>query len=131
MKLKDLRANQVHFYYQTYEGKVEEVDEDGYLTGESIEKFSSPTKAYARISPNTTEVMNTPFGKDLVYDKMISTIQDLPIDEFSRLYVDIVPVINPDGTTDTTPDYQVVQVAKDLNQRIWAIRKVEGYGNQG
>ena len=129
MKLKDLRANQVPFYYQTYEGFTEEVDEDGYLTGEKSEHFSTPTKKYARISPNTSEVQDTPFGKDLVYDKMISTVQDLPIDEFSRLFIDIVPKVNPDGSTDTEPDYVVVKVAKDMNQRLWAIRKIEGYDN--
>lgn len=130
MKLKDLKANQVPFYYQTYDGETEEVDEDGYLTGETIKSYSKPTKEFARISPNTTDVANTPFGKDLVYDKMISTVQDLPIDEFSRLFIDVVPEINNDGMTDTKPDYEVVKVAKDLHQRLWAIRKLEGYGNK-
>ena len=127
MKLKDLKANQVPFYYQLYEGVVDDIDEDGYLTGEKTVKYSRPTMKYARISPNTTEVEQTPFGKDLVYDKMISTVQDLPIDEFSRLFIDVVPVVNPDGSTDTEPDYEVVKVAKDLNQRLWAIRKLEGH----
>lgn len=127
MKLKDLKANQVPFYYQTYEGKVPEYDEDGYLTGEYVQKYSRPVQKFARISPNTTEVQFTPFGKDLVYDKMISTVQDLPINEFSKLYIDVVPVVNPDGTTDTEPDYEIVMAARDLNQKVWAIRKIEGY----
>ena len=129
MKLKDLKANQVPFYYQTYDGETEEVDEDGYLTGETVQSDSSPIKAFARISPNTTDVEETPFGRDLVYDKMISTVQDLPIDEFSKLFVDVVPAVNPDGSTDTKPDYQVVKVARDLHQKLWAIRKLEGYEN--
>ena len=33
LRLKDLRLNQVPFYYQTYDGTVDEVDEDGNLTG--------------------------------------------------------------------------------------------------
>lgn len=129
MKLKDLKANQVPFYYQTYEGKVPEYDEDGYLTGDYKEKYSRPVQKFARISPNTTEVQNTPFGLDLVYDKMISTVQDLPIDEFSRLFIDVVPKVNPDGTTDTEPDYKVVKAARDMNQKLWAIQKLEGYDN--
>lgn len=36
LRLKDLRLNQVPFYYQTYDGTVDEVDEDGNLTGESL-----------------------------------------------------------------------------------------------
>lgn len=129
MKLKDLKANQVPFYYQNIEGVVDDIDEDGYLTGEKTVKYTRPTKVYARISPNTTEVEQTPFGKDLVYDKMISTVQDLPIDEYSRLFIDVVPVVNPDGSTDTEPDYEIVKVAKDLHQRLWAIRKLEGHDN--
>ena len=129
MKLKDLKANQVPFYYQLYEGEVDDIDEDGYLTGEKTVKYTRPTKVYARISPNTTEVEQTPFGKDLVYDKMISTVQDLPINEFSKLFVDVVPDIKEDGSTDTEPDYEVVKVSKGIYQRVWAIRRVEGYVN--
>ena len=126
MKLKDLKANQVGFYYQNMGEIKEEYDEDGYLTGDKIYSFSSPVHANARISPNTTEVEDTPFGKDTVYDKMISTVQDLPISETTKLFIDVVPVINPDGSTDTEPDYEVVKVAKDMNQKLWAIRKIEG-----
>ncbi len=125
----DLAENQRDFYYQTYIGEVEEVDEDGYLTGNSNPSYSNPIKASAMISENTSDAEYMPFGKDLVYDKMISTVQDLPIDEYSKLFVDVVPVINEDGSTDTEPDYEVKRVSKGLYQRVWAIKKVEGYGN--
>lgn len=127
----DLAENQREFYYQTYVGEVEEVDDDGYLTGDSEPSYSSPIKAKAMISENTSDAVNSPFGKDLVYDKLISTVQDLPIDEYSKLFVDVVPVIKEDGSTDTEPDYEVIRVSKGIYQRVWAIRKVEGYGNQG
>lgn len=126
MKLKDLKANQVPFYYQTFGEEIEEIDEDGYLTGEKKTGYSKPVRAMARISPNTTEVEETPFGRDAVYDKMISTVQDLPITETSKLFIDIVPEIDSEGNTDTEPDYEVVKVARDLHQRLWAIRKIEG-----
>ena len=127
----DLEENQREFYYQTFvEEGTEEVDEDGYLTGEkSSPTYSNPIKEKAMISENTSEATDTPFGKDLVYDKMISTVKDLPINEFSKLFVDVVPVLNEDGTTDTKPDYEVVKVSKGIYQRVWAIRKVEGYVN--
>lgn len=127
MILKDLKENQVEFYYQTMSDDEDEVyDEDGYLTGETSYTYSNPVHAWARISPNTTEVEQTPFGKDLVYDKMISTVQDLPITETSQLFVDILPELNEDGSTDTKPDYEVVKVAKDMHQKMWAIRRIEG-----
>lgn len=123
----DLPENQRDFYYQTYIEDDESIDEEGYLTGENDYYYSNPIKASAMISENTSEASNTPFGKDLVYDKMISTVQDLPIDEYSKLFIDVVPELYEDGSTDTKPDYEVVKVSKGIYQRVWAIRKVDGY----
>ena len=125
----DLAENQREFYYQTYNGEVEDTDDEGYLTGEPVASYSNPIKAKAMISENTSDSIISPFGKDLVYDKMISTVQDLPIDEYSRLFIDVVPVIKEDGSTDTEPDYIVKRVSKGIYQRVWAIQKVEGYEN--
>jgi len=125
----DLAENQREFYYQTYVGEEDEVDENGYLTGGTKIKYSNPILAKAMISENTSDVVEMPFGKDLVYDKMISTVQDLPINEYSMLFVDVVPVLKEDGTTDTKPDYIVKKVAKGLYQKVWAIQKVDGYAN--
>ena len=126
MKLKDLKANQVPFYYQNPGKVIEERDEDGYLTGQKIKTGGEIVKAYARISPNTADYVNAPFGKDLVYDKMISTVQDLPIDEQTKLFIDSVPKYDFNGDTESEPDYEVVRVAKDMHQKCWAIRRIEG-----
>lgn len=127
VQISDLKENQREFYYQTYKESEEEYDEDGYLTGEESSSYSNPIKASAMISENTSEVTDTPFGRDLVYDKMISTVQNLPIDEYSKLFIDVVPVIKEDGSTETEPDYIVKKVAKGLYQKVWAIQKVDGY----
>lgn len=123
----DLYENQREFYYQTYHESEDMVDDEGYLTGESGSSYSNPIKARAMISENMSDAVEMPFGKDLVYDKMISTVQDLPIDEYSRLFVDVVPVLNEDGSTDTEPDYTVVRKSTGLYQKVWAIRRVDGY----
>lgn len=126
MKLKDLKANQVPFYYQNPGRVIEERDEDGYLTGRKIREGGEIVKVYARISPNTADYVNAPFGKDLVYDKMISTVQDLPINEQTKLFIDSVPEYDFNGDTESEPDYEVVRVAKDMHQKCWAIRRIEG-----
>ena len=133
MEIKDLRENQRDFYYQLLRGEQPVIDEDGYDTGETEISYSNPIKASAMISANTSDVADTPFGRDCVYDKMISTVQDLPIDEFTKLFIDVVPVIEEDGSTYTKPDYEVIRVAKGIYQNVWAIKKVDGYGenNQG
>lgn len=124
MKLKDLKINQVPFYYAVYEGMVEQLDSDGYKTGEVEVKYGEPTLAHARISPYTGQMTGMPFGADLTYDKAISTVQDLPIDEQTALWIDCKPT-DEDGSLNP-PDYMCVRPAKDLQQKVWAIRKIRG-----
>lgn len=126
LRLKDLRDNQVYFWYQTYEGKADELDSDGNKTGYKQPKYSNPVRVLARISPNSGNSEDSPFGKDIVYDKSISTVKDLPIDEFSKLFIDIEPVLNADGSTNTEPDYACVCPKHDLQQHVWAIKKIKG-----
>lgn len=131
MEIQDLKENQREFYYQTFIEQEDSVDEDGYFTGEGESYYSNPIKARAMISENMSDTVEMPFGKDLSYDKMISTVQNLPINEYSRLFIDVVPVFNEDGSTDTEPDYEVVRVARGLYQNVWAIKMVDGYGDRG
>lgn len=128
LRLKDLKANQVPFWYQTYEGKEDELDGDGNKTGNKIPKYSAPVRKQARISPNTGDAEDSPFGKDIAYDKSISTVQRLPIDEYAKLFIDVEPVINSDGTTDTEPDYRCVCSKNDLQQNVWAVQRIKGSG---
>lgn len=133
LRLKDLRINQVPFWYQQFMGEEDVLDDDGNLTGETKKVYSNPVMALARISPNTGQAESNPFGINTDYDKAISTVQNLPIDEYSRLFIDIEPVINSDGSTDTEPDYRCVVPKKDLQQNVWAIKKIRaaiGGGNQ-
>ena len=102
------------------------MDEDGNFTGESVPKYSNPVRVLARVSPNSGNAEDSPFGKEVVYDKTISTVKKLPIDEYSKLFIDVVPVLNEDGSTDTEPDYICVCPKHDLQQNLWAIRKIKG-----
>ena len=56
----------------------DEVDEDGNLTGERIQKYSNTVRVLARVSPNSGNAEDSPFGKDIVYDKTISNRNDFP-----------------------------------------------------
>lgn len=125
LRLKDLRINQVPFWYQQYQEEVDVRDAEGNLTGETAKVYSNPIQAWARISPNVGRAESSPFGADISYDKSISTVVPLPIDEYSRLFIDIEPVINGDGSTDTEPDYCCVAPKNDLNRSVWAIKKIK------
>lgn len=126
MKIKDLPENQVSFWYQTYEGTTDGIDDEGRIAGEPVISYSNPVRARARVSSSTGNLYESPFGSDIAYDKSISTVQKLPIDEYTRLFIDVEPVINEDGSTDTEPDYRVVCVKLGLIQNVWAIKKIRG-----
>lgn len=126
MGIEDLAENQVTFWYQVYEGEDYEYDDEGRRTGDKIKIYSDPIEAKARISSNTGEAANSPFGKDISYDKAISTVQKLPIDEYTLLFIDCVPELNEDGSTDSKPDYRCVCPKLGLVQNVWAIEKIKG-----
>lgn len=124
--MKTLRRNQQVFYYALYEGKVLLVDSGRYKTGEEYFTYSNPVLCAANISPASGETVAQQFGGDESYDKVIVTDNlDLPIDEYSRLWVDVEPVLEQDGTTNTPHDYVVRRVAKSLNSVSYGITKVD------
>lgn len=131
LRLRDLRINQVPFWYQQFIREEDVLDEDGNLTGDTRKIYGNPVLALARISPNTGQAESSPFGINTDYDKAISTVQKLPIDEYSRLFIDIEPVINADGSTDTEPDYYCVAPKNDLQQNVWAVKKIRAAIDDG
>ena len=128
--VKCLKRNQRAFYYALYEGIVLLSDDSGFETGEREETFSNPVRTRATITVATGEVTAQQFGGNENYDRIILTDEmNCPIDEYSRLGIDVVPVIKQDGTTDTPHDYIVKKVAKSLNHISYAVSKVDVNAN--
>lgn len=115
--MRDLRRNQTPFWYSLYLRK-DPVLESGFETGQYEAVYSDPVLARAYISSASGESEAEMFGADVQYDRVISTVQDLPINEFSRLWVDADPA------TGAAHDYVVKRVACGLTQNLWAIAKV-------
>ena len=117
------------FYYATYVNKTEILDEYGNPTGEYEIIYSNPVKCKGNISPAPGEIQSRQFGDSESYDKVIALSKvGVPIDEHCILWVDTLPAINKDGTTDTPYDYTVREVARSLNNVAIAIRKVDVNG---
>ena len=109
--------NMRNFYYATYKEKIEMKDEYGNTSGEYEVIYSNPIKCKGNISSAQGEVQNRQFGDSESYDKVIALSNiDVPIDEHSILWVDTLPSLNDDGTTDTPYDYIVKKVARSLNR---------------
>lgn len=122
--MRGMVRNKVDFYYATYERKEEIEDEYGNKTGEYEVIYGKPVKYKANISAEQGEIQSRQFGDSVVYDRVIVICDDIPIDEFSILWIDTPPVFNEDGTTDTPHDYIVKKVANSLNVKSIAISKV-------
>ena len=120
-----LRNNRT-FYYAKYDGKNEIIDDYGNVTGQFELVYSMPIKTNGNISASKGEMQNQQFGDSENYDKVIVLDnKDIPINEYSILWVDTLPVLNDDGSTETPHDYIVRQVARSLNSVSIAISKVK------
>lgn len=122
--MRCLLRNKTSFYFSSFKEKTEIQDEYGNATGQYEVSYENPTKAYANISAAVGEAETQQFGEHLVYDKVISIEKGTPIDEYSVLWVDVTPVLEQDGSTQTPYDYVVKKVAESLNGVSIAISKV-------
>jgi hypothetical protein len=117
--------NKSKFYYASYIGEAEIIDEYENKTGEYEVSYSKPIKTLGNVSAAQGEVQNRQFGESESYDKVIVLgDRNAPIDEHSILWVDTLPHLNADGSTDTPHDYIVRKVARSLNGVSIAISKV-------
>ena len=126
--MRSLVRNKKEFYFAKYEGKNEIIDEYGNATGQYELIYSEPIRVQGNISAARGEIQSRQFGESESYDKVIVLDNtDIPIDEYSILWVDTPPSLN--DTDEGTPhDYIVKQVAKSLNSVSIAISKVNVNG---
>lgn len=123
--MRCLVRNMRDFYYALYEGKKEIEDEYGNKTGEYEVIYGKPIKCKANISAAQGEMQSRQFGDSESYDKVITLSNvNIPIDEYAILWVDNLPTIEDDGTTNTPHDYIVKKKAISLNAVSIAISKV-------
>ena len=124
--MRCMTRNKRTFYYATYIGETEITDEYGNSTGEYNLAYSKPIKVSGNISAAQGEMLNRQFGESERYDKVI-VLDDIntPIDEYAILWVDTLPQLTEDGSTDTPHDYIIKKVAYSSNSVSIIIGKVD------
>lgn len=121
--MRTLERNKSKFYYATYIGSTEMLDENGFNTFEPTVSYSKWKPYKANISAARGESTAELFGNDLVYDKIIVTDDtDCEIDENSVLAIDFAV---EEGADVAVYDYVVVKRAESLNFVQYAVRKVK------
>lgn len=123
--MRCLSRNKSTFYYALHKGQTEIEDEYGNATGQYEVSFTNPIKKQGNVSAAQGEMQSRQFGESESYDKVIVLDdKDTPIDEYSILWVDTLPHLNGDGSTDIPHDYIVKKVARSINSVSIAISKV-------
>ena len=123
--MRCLRRHEKPCYYALFDHVGQYTDEYGNVTSSADVKYQNPVKLIAHVSPARNTESVEMFGTDINYDKTIVVDDpDTPIDEHAVLWVDTMPVLNEDGTTETPFDYVVRRVARSLNYAVIAIAKV-------
>lgn len=116
--MRDCQRNLISFWYAPYLRK-EPVTVNGSETGQYREIYGDPIAAKAPISNCVGAADMELFGTALQYDRVITTVQDLPgLNEYSKVWIET----DPDGGK-ALPDYRVKRTAKGLNQNLWAIQR--------
>lgn len=110
--MRDLRRNQRKMYYSLYVAQENESDFDVLDT---VAKYSAPVEFGASLSAGTSDADDSPFGKDISYDRIISTVnKSLPITETSLIWYENEPVLLENGSADpSSADYKVAAAPLD------------------
>ena len=124
--MRCMARNKSKFYYASYIGETEIIDEYGNATGEYEVSYGNPIEVLGNVSAAQGEMQSRQFGENESYDKVIVLDdRNAPIDEHSLLWVDTLPHLNDDGSTETPHDYIVKRIARSLNGVSIAIGKVD------
>ena len=123
--MRTLNRNKICIYYANYHDKTPLEDGYGNLTGEYKITYGNPVAVMANVSAARGESTTRQFGEDVSYDRIV-VLDDpaFPIAETSILWIDTLPEIAENGTTETPYDYIVKQVAPSLNSVSIAVSKV-------
>ena len=135
--MRGLKRNKQELWFALYVDKDEILDEYGNRTGQYTLNYGDPKRIYANISPASGETSIAQFGENERYDKvLVFAGTEIPIDEYSILWIDAKPKLNRDGTLKkdsageliTPHNYIVKRVAKSLNSTAYAVNKVSVSG---
>lgn len=110
--MRDLRRNQRKMFYSLY---ITQDNESDYDVLDTVAKYSAPVEFRASLSEGKSDAEDSPFGKDISYDRIISTVnKSLPITETSLIWYETKPVLLEDGSADpSSADYKVAAMPLD------------------
>ena len=125
--------NKVTIYFANNIGDTMLTDSSGDLTLEYAQGYENPRKlrinvseAKSRMDRLASTTYIDPYGLELGYNKVLATSDmNNGIQDGAIFWIDRLPVLKEDGSTDTPFDYECVQIKKSLNNILIAVKKVD------
>ena len=114
--MRTLELNKSKLWYVSPLGTTENVDADGFLTGEIVQSYSSPKLIKINIYPSNGTIMSQLFGEDANYDK-IAVSNEIDLDTESLLFLS-----EPSLDYESTYDFKVSSKVKSLNTINYGLR---------
>ena len=110
--MRDLKRNQRKMYYSLY---IEQENDSDFDVLDTVAKYSAPVEFKAGLTAGQSDSDDSPFGKDISYDRIISTVKkDLPITETSLIWYETDPILLEDGSANpNSADYKVAAMPLD------------------
>ena len=138
MLMQGLCRNRRKVFYANWTGgRTERVDYMGHRLGRYQNVYGPVQEMWVNVSTTSGLTNNNlsgkverhAYGQQKDYTATINPLPDsCDMDENSVLWVDVVPEIKPDGTTDTPYDHVIVRIAEALNWRACQVQKVDRSG---
>ena len=122
--MRDLKRDQRKMYYSLY---IEQENDSDFDVLDTVAKYSAPVEFKAGLTAGQSDSDDSPFGKDISYDRIISTVKmDLPITETSLIWYETDPILLEDGSANpNSADYKVAAMPLDgLDGIRIAIKKI-------
>ena len=125
--------NKVTIYFANNIGDQMLTDASGDFTLEYAQGYENPRKlrinvseAKSRMDRLASTTYIDPYGLELGYNKVLATSDmNNGIQDGAIFWIDRLPVLNDDGSTNTPFDYECVQIKKSLNNILIAVKKVD------
>ena len=115
--MRDLYRNMTSLWYVAPTSYTDDVDTDGFYTGESSATFSTPVEIRMGLYPSSGSIIEKVFGKESSFD-MVASSTLFNLDENGFLFLE-----EPTGDYDSTYDYKISKVNRSINSYHYGLDK--------
>lgn len=113
--MRTCEKNKQSMYVSLCTGEVDEVDEDGYFTGNVINQYSEPTLTRVNIYPASGKIADEVFGHYEKLDMIVVTVGT----QFNTNDIFYLP----ENLASGKHDYYVSEMKKSLNNTYYRLTK--------